>query len=192
LRSTGRIGETPRDGWREILHNFELPDGVQAVRLVVAGPSRRLEAWRIDLDRREVRRAGYALAEHIEAPLPRLEVPVQTGCSGLEGGALESLWVDEDPTGHRRLEIRVTFSGRKDAGVRCRQESQIAVLDARPDLPYAVRLDSDRAATLVLELPEGRRRFRVGLGKPSSRAVTLRIDLHAATAEQEAIAALSP
>ncbi len=183
LRSTGRLGETPRDGWRDVLHNFELPDEVHSVRLDLAGPTRPLEAWRIDLDRRQGR---------IEAPLPRIEIPTRTGCSSLEGGALERFWVEEDPAGRKRLEIRVSFASRKDAADRCRQESQIAVLDARPKLPFAVRLDSDRVATFVLALPEGRDRLRVALGKPSSRAVTLRIDLQVATAEQEAIAALTP
>src|SRR5438128_411185 len=35
LHSPGAMGETPRDGWREILYNFDLPDGVRAVRLDV-------------------------------------------------------------------------------------------------------------------------------------------------------------
>src|SRR5882762_4100903 len=32
LHSSGRMGETPRDGWRDVLYNFDLPDGVNAVR----------------------------------------------------------------------------------------------------------------------------------------------------------------
>src|SRR5438067_8424340 len=44
LHSSGTMGETPRDGWRDVLYNFDLPAGVDVVRLDVASPTRSLES----------------------------------------------------------------------------------------------------------------------------------------------------
>ena len=46
--------------------------------------------------------------------------------------------------------------------------------------------------TFTLPLPEGRDRLRVALGGSSRPAAILRIDLQGATAEREALAAVTP
>ena len=190
LHSSGRMGETPRDGWRDVLYNFDLPDGVNAVRLELASPTRALESWRIDLDRREVRRVGYALAGRIDAPFAR--VPTPAGCARLERGTFEKLWIEQG-LGQRKLQAQAAFATRKDTKERCPQESRLVLLESRPRLTSTARLDSDRSVTFTLPLPDGRDRLRVSMGKPSSRAATtLRIDLQGATAEQEALAVVTP
>src|SRR5216683_2713784 len=178
LHSPGAQGDAAREGWRDILYNFELPDGVTAVRLDVKGPTRPLEAWRIDLERPEVRRVGYALAARMEAPLARVQLPTPTGCARLERGTFERLWIEQDPAGRRRLEMRAAFSTRKDMKEPCRQASRLVLLDSRPRFASTARLDSERTVTFTLPLPEGRDRLRVALGESSSRAAAiLRIDL---------------
>ncbi len=190
LHSSGRMGETPRDGWRDVLYNFDLPDGVNAVRLDLASPTRALESWRIDLDRREVRRVGYALAGRIDAPFAR--VPTPAGCARLERGTFEKLWIEQG-LGQRKLQAQAAFATRKDTKERCPQESRLVLLESRPRLTSTARLDSDRSVTFTLPLPDGRDRLRVSMGGPSSRAAsTLRIDLRSATAEQEALAVVTP
>ena len=190
LRSSGRLGETPRDGWRDVLYNFDLPDGVHVVRLDLASTTRSLESWRIDLDRREVHRVGYAIAGRIDAPFAR--IPTATGCATLERGAFEKLWIEQG-LGQRKLQAQAAFAARRDTKERCPQESRLVLLDSRPRLASTVRFDSDRAVTFTLQLPDGRDRLRVSLGEPSSRAATtLRIDLQGATAEREAVAVVTP
>ncbi len=195
--STGRLllprgahGDAPRDGWREVFYDFELPAGVASVTLQVGGPTRPLEAWRLDLDRPEVRRVGYALAGRVEAPKARVDVPTKTGCARLEHGTLERLWLEQLGVGRRQLELRATFSTRKDTTEPCRQASRLVLLDSRSEVPSAIQLDSERTVKLTLALPESRDRIRVALGEPSRGAV-LRIDLQGATAEQEALAAVA-
>src|SRR5712691_1183596 len=194
LHSRGAHGDAPREGWRDLLYDFELPDGVTAVRLDVKGPTRPLEAWHIDPDRAEARRVGYALAGHIEAPLARVQLPTLTGCARFERGTFERLWIEQDPAGGRRLQVTTAFSMRKDTKGPCRQESRLVLLDSRPRVASTTaRLDSDRTLTFTLPLPEGRDRLRVALGEPSSRvAAILRIDLQGATAEPEALAVVTP
>jgi hypothetical protein len=194
LRSTGTHGDAPREGWRDVFYDFDLPGGVHSVRLEVSGPTRPLEAWRIDLDRPEVRRAGYALAGSIEVPLARVDLPTLTGCARFERGSFETIWIEQDPDGGKRLDARATFSTRKDSRKPCRQKTRLVLLDSRPRLVSTTpRLDSDRTLTFTLPLPEGRGRLRVALGEPLSRAAAiLRIDLQDATAEPDAIAAVTP
>ena len=189
LLPRGARGDTPRDGWREIFYDFELPAGTPPVTLQVGGPSRPLEAWRLDLDRSEVRRVGYALAGRIEAPKAKVDVPTKTGCARLEHGRLEKLWIEQTGVGRKQLELRATFSTRKDTTEPCRQVSRLVLLDSRSEIPSAIQLDSERTVKLTLSLPDGRDRIRVALGEPS-RAAVLRIDLQSATAEQEAFAAV--
>jgi len=190
LHSSGRMGETPRDGWRDVLYNFDLPDGVNAVRLDLASPTRALESWRIDLDRREVRRVGYALAGRIDAPFAR--VPTPAGCARLERGAFETLWIEQG-LGQRKLQAQAAFATRKDTKEPCRQESRLVLVNSRPASSSTARLDSDRTVTFTLPLPEGRERLRVALGGSSSQpAAILRIDLQGATAEREALAVVTP
>src|SRR5438105_1131353 len=187
LHSSGTMGETPRDGWRDVLYNFDLPDGVDAVRLDVASPRRPLESWRIDLERREVHRAGYAIAGRVDAPFAR--VPTPTGCARLERGAFEKLWIEQAP--RKQLLAQAAFATRKDTKEPCPQESRLLLLNSRPSGSTA-RLDG-RTVTFTLPLPEGRDRLRVALGGSSSRpAAILRIDLQGATAEREALAAVTP
>jgi len=156
----------------------------------LASPTRALESWRIDLDRREVRRVGYALAGRIDAPFAR--VPTPAGCARLERGTFEKLWIEQG-LGQRKLQAQAAFATRKDTKERCPQESRLVLLESRPRLTSTARLDSDRSVTFTLPLPDGRDRLRVSMGGPSSRAAsTLRIDLRSATAEQEALAVVTP
>ena len=194
LRSTGTHGDAPRDGWRDVFYDFELPSGVHSIRLDVSGPTRPLEAWRIDLDRPEVRRAGYALAGGIEVPLARVELPTLRGCARFERGTFETIWIEQDPDGGTRLDARATFAARKDSKKPCRHKTRLVLLDSRPRVVSTTpRLDSDRTMTFSLPLPEGRGRLRVALGEPSFRAAaTLRIDLQDATAQPDAFAAVTP
>ncbi|HYY51551.1 MAG TPA: serine/threonine-protein kinase [Myxococcales bacterium] len=187
LRSSGTMGETPRDGWREVLYNFELPEGVGAIRLNLASATRPLESWRIDLDRREVRRVGYALAGRVEVPSAR--VPTSTGCASLERGAIETLWVEQGSG--KQLQARAGFATRRDTKERCPQESRLVLLDSRHTSGSSARLESDRTVTFTLLLPDGRDRLRVAYGAPRAAAV-LRLDLRGATAEREALAVAAP
>jgi Protein kinase domain len=189
LRLLGARGDTPRDGWREVFYDFELPPGIASVTLQVGGPTRPLEAWRLDLDQPEVHRVGYALAGRIEAPKARADVPTGTGCARLEHGTLENLWIEQTGVGRKQLELRATFSTRKDTTEPCRQASRLVLLDSRSEVPSAFQLDSERTVKFTLALPDGRNRIRVALGEPSRSAV-LRIDLQGATAEQEAFASV--
>src|SRR2546428_5159815 len=185
LRSSGTMGETPRDGWRAVLYNFELPLGVDVVRLDLASRTRPLESWRIDLERREVHRVGYAIAGRVDAPFAR--VPTPTGCATLERGAFEKLWIEQAP--RRQLVAQAAFAARKDTKESCPQESRLVLLNLRPASGSTASLD-DRTVTFTLPLPDGRDRLRVALGGSSSRPTAiLRIDLQGATAEREALAA---
>src|SRR5438132_140124 len=187
LHSSGLCGETPRDGWRDVLYNFELPPGVDVVRLDLASPTRPLESWRIDLERREVHRVGYAIAGRVDAPFAR--VPTSTGCARLERGAFEKLWIEQAP--RKQLLAPAAFATLKDTKEPCPQESRLLLLNSRSSGTTA-RLD-DRTVTFTLPLPEGRDRLRVALGGSSSRpAAILRIDLQGATAEHEALAVVTP
>src|SRR2546426_1165815 len=186
LRSSGTMGETPRDGWRDVLYNFELPLGVDVVRLDLASRTRPLESWRIDLERREVHRVGYAIAGRVDAPFAR--VPTPTGCARLERGAFEKLWIEQAP--RKQLLAQAAFATRKDTKEPCPQESRLLLLNSRSSGSTA-RLD-DRTVTFTLPLPEGRDRLRVALGGSSRPAAILRIDLQGATAEREALAAVTP
>ncbi|HYS07384.1 MAG TPA: serine/threonine-protein kinase [Myxococcales bacterium] len=191
LRRTGAHGDTPRDGWRELFYDFELPEGVRTVRLDLRGPTRALESWRIDLDGSGVKRAGYALAGRIGARLARIEVARPEGCSRLEGGTPESFWIEQDRDGGRRLQITVAFAARGDLRERCGQPARLVVLGARPGPDSTARLDSGRGVTFSVPVPQGRDRIRVALGGPSSRsALNFRIDLRSATVEPEALAAV--
>jgi serine/threonine protein kinase len=184
LQSSGTIGETARDGWRDVLYNFQLPDGVDAIRLDLAGPTRPLESWRIGLDRREVRRVGYALAGGIDVPSASLAIP--TGCARLERGALEKLWIEQRP--RKQLRTEATFAARKDTKEPCRRASHLVLLNSGRADGSTARLDSDRTVTFTLLLPDGHDRLRVALGANS----VLRLDLQAATAEREALASVAP
>ena len=186
LHSSGTMGETPRDGWRDVLYNFELPLGVDVVRLDLASRTRPLESWRIDLERREVHRVGYAIAGRVDAPFAR--VPTPTGCARLERGAFEKLWIEQAP--RKQLLAQAAFATRKDTKEPCPQESRLLLLNSRSSGSTA-RLD-DRTVTFTLPLPEGRDRLRVALGGSSRPAAILRIDLQGATAEREALAAVTP
>ena len=187
LHSSGTMGETPRDGWRDVLYNFDLPGGVDAVRLDVASPRRPLESWRIDLERREVHRVGYAIAGRVDAPFAR--VPTPTGCARLERGAFEQLWIEQVP--RRELQAKAVFATRKDTKEPCPQESRLVLLSSRPASGSTASLDN-RTVTFSLPLPEGRDRLRVALGGSSRPVAILRIDLQGATAEREALAAVNP
>ena len=193
LRSSGTHGDAPRQGWRDVFYDFELPAGVTSLRLDLAGPSRPLEAWRLDLDRREVRRVGYALAGRVETARTKVRVPIPSGCATLERGTFEKLWIEEGAVGRRQLRMRAVFSTRKDTTETCRQEPHLVLLDSRSRSASTAQLDSERAVKFVLPLPDGRDRIRVAVGEPFSRtAAILRIDLHGATAEQEAVAVATP
>jgi hypothetical protein len=181
------MGETPRDGWRDVLYNFEAPDGVDAVRLLLASPNRPLESWRIDLDHREVRRVGYALAGRVEVPSAR--IATSTGCARLERGAIETLWIEQE--GRKQLHARAAFATRKDGKEPCGHQSQLLLLNSRATSGSTARLDSDRTVTFTLPLPDARDRLRIALGEPRAIAI-LRVDLQAATAEREALAAVAP
>src|SRR5438552_447311 len=187
LHSSGTMGETPRDGWRDVLYNFDLPDGVDAVRLDVASARRPLESWRIELERREVHRVGYAIAGRVDAPFAR--VPTPTGCARLERGAFEQLWIEQVP--RRELQAKAVFATRKDTKEPCPQESRLALLSSRPASGSNAGLE-DRTVTFTLPLPDGRDRLRVALGGSPRPIAVLRIDLQAATAEREALAAVNP
>src|SRR5438132_1289457 len=187
FHSSGTMGETPRDGWRDVLYNFDLPGGVDARRLDVASPRRPLESWRFDLERREVHRVGYAVAGRVDAPFAR--VPTPTGCARLERGAFEQLWIEQVP--RRELQAKAVFATRKDTKEPCPQESRLVLLSSRPASGSTASLD-DRTVTFSLPLPEGRDRLRVALGGSSRPVAILRIDLQAATAEREALAAGNP
>ena len=181
------MGETPREGWRDILYNFELPEGVDVVRLDLGSPTGPLESWRIDLERREVRRVGYALAGRVEVASARISTA--SGCARLERGAVERLWIEQEP--RKRLHARAAFATRKDTKEPCAHQSHFALLDSRDTSSSTARLDSDRTVTFTLPLPDGRNRLRVGLGETRATAI-LRVDLQAATAEREALAAVTP
>ena len=187
LHSSGTMGETPREGWRDILYNFELPEGVDVVRLDLASPTRPLQSWRIDLGRREVRRVGYALAGRVEVASARISTA--SGCARLERGAVERLWIEQEP--RKRLHARAAFATRKDTKEPCAHQSHFALLDSRDTSSSTARLDSDRTVTFTLPLPDGRNRLRVGLGETRATAI-LRVDLQAATAEREALAVVTP
>src|SRR5438067_2456665 len=148
LHSSGTMGETPRDGWRDVLYNFGLPGGVDAVRLDVASPRRPLESWRIELERREVHRVGYAIAGRVDAPFAK--VPTPTGCARLERGAFEQLWIEQVP--RRELQAKAVFATRKDTKEPCPQESRLALLNARPASGSTAGLE-DRTVTFTLPLP---------------------------------------
>jgi serine/threonine protein kinase len=186
LRSPGRMGETPRDGWRQVLYNFDLPDGVPAVRFDVKGPTRKLESWRINLEPREVRRVGYALSGRVDAPLPALHVSTPDGCARLEGGKVGEAWIELLAAGRRRLEIKAAFSRRKAIDGHCPETLRLALLNSGDRLASAVRLE-DRTATFTLSLLHGGDRLRVALA-----GAIFRIDLQSATIEQEAFAAVTP
>ncbi|HYV65679.1 MAG TPA: serine/threonine-protein kinase [Myxococcales bacterium] len=186
LRLLGAHGDAPRDGWREAFYDFELPQGVGPVTLQVGGPTRPLEAWRLDLDRPEVRRVGYALAGRIEAPQARVDVPTGSGCARLEHGSLENLWIEQAGPGRKQLELHATFSTRKETKEPCAPGSRLVLLEPRSEVPSAFQLESERTVKFTLALPDGRNRIRVALG----RSAALRIDLQSATAEQEAHAAV--
>src|SRR5262249_8953656 len=245
LRRLGSLGDMPRDGWREILHNFALPSpahhegtatsdrpeqvagtsragqksstsepaeldhpkrnastslpelegqalGIAAVRVELAGPTRPLEAWRVDLDRREVRRVGYALAGRIDAPQARIQVPLPTGCAHLERGALDRLWIEQASVGRKQLVLRGHFSKRKDSTERCRSGAELALLEPGSKAGAGARLEADGQVSFTLPLPEGRDRLRVSLRAPTGTAAVLRLDLLRATAEPEAFAAVVP
>src|SRR5262249_6570932 len=131
LRAKGRHGDAPREGWREVAYNFAFPSGATSVRLELAGPTRPLEAWRVDLDRREVHRVGHALAGRIDAPGKRVQLPTATGCAHLEGVTLDRLWVEQADGGRRQLQVRAAFATRKDGTAPCRQQAQLVLLDSR-------------------------------------------------------------
>ena len=80
---------------------------------------------------------------------------------------------------------------RKDTKEPCAHESHFALLDSRDTSSSTARLDADRTVTFTLPLPDGRDRLRVGLGEARATAI-LRVDLQAATAEREALAAVTP
>jgi len=191
LRSSGTMGEAPRDGWRDVLYNFDLPEGVTAVRLDVRTATHPLESWRIDLERRQVRRVGYALAAHVEAPPASFRLTTPAGCARLDGGALQTVWIEHPIMGPKVLQITTAFAKRTDSSESCRQSaSQLVLLDSRPIRTSTARLDG-RSVTFTLPLPDGRDRLRVALGEPRTRT-TLRLNLQAATAEHEAVATVSP
>lgn len=192
LRALSRQGDVPREGWRELLYGFALPAGVASVRLELAGPTRPLEAWRLDLDRSEVRRVGYALAGRIEAPGAKVQLPTPTGCAHLERGTLDRLWIEQGSVGRRQLELRAVFSTRKDSTERCRPGAPMALLESSSRATATAQLESEGRVSFTLPLPEGRDRLRVALGAPSREAAILRLDLQRATAEQEAFAAVAP
>ena len=187
LRASGTMGETPREGWREVLYNFELPEGVGAVRLDVMSPTRQLESWRIDLDRREARRAGYAIAGSID--VPSATIATSTGCARLEHGTIQRLWIEQ--AARKQLHAQAAFATRNDTNRPCSQESRLVLLDSRATPAGKARLDSDRAVTFTLPLLDGRDRLRIALGEPRAVAI-LRIDLQGATAEREALAVVAP
>ena len=191
LRSSGTMGEAPRDGWRDVLYNFDLPEGVNAVRLDLKTATHALESWRIGLEHREVRRVGYALAAHVESRPASLRLPAPTGCARLDGGALQTIWIEHPAAGRKVLEISTIFARRKDTDEPCREGSaHLVVLGLRAPGASTARLDG-RTATFTLPLPDGRDRLRVALGKPPSRTI-LRLDLQSATAEHEALATVTP
>jgi hypothetical protein len=143
-----------------------------------------LESWRIGLERREVRRVGFALAAHVEAPSASLSVSTPTGCVKLEGIAVQSIWIEQPAAGRKRLELTTAFARRKEP---CRQAlSRLMLLDARSQSSTA-RVEG-QTATFTLALPDRGDRLRVALG---SRTI-LRLDLQGATAEREALATVSP
>jgi len=217
LRRLSSQGDTPRDGWREILYNFALPArepaaldqaernastsqpeterkalAIAAVRLELAGPSRPLEAWRLDLDRGEVRRVGYALAGRIEAPEARIQIPLPTGCAHLERGALDKLWIEQPAAGQKQLVLHGLYSKRKDSTEHCRPGAQLALLEPTSKEVARARLEPDGQVSFTLPLPESRDRLRVALRAPTGVAAVLRLDLLRATAEAEAFAAVAP
>jgi serine/threonine protein kinase len=183
LHSRGAMGETPRDGWREVLYNFDLPEGTPAVRFDVRGPTRALESWRIEFEPRKVRRVGYAVTAS-ELPAA-LSVSTPTGCVRLEGVQLPSIWIEHPAAGEKRLQLTAAFR-RRDRSCPGGEGSRLVLLDSRSDAS-TTRLD-DGKVTFTLALPEGRDRLRIALG---SRAI-LRLDLQNATAEREALATVTP
>jgi len=126
------------------------------------------------------------LRVQVDGALPALSVATANGCDRLEGGKIQTLWIEQDGD-RKRLQLTAVFSRRTDRRERCSPSSRLALLDAGERMASTVRLD-ERTAIFTLALPAGRERIRVALGAD----VHLRLDLREATAEQEAFAAASP
>src|SRR5438045_1669610 len=156
LHSSGTMGDVPRDGWRDLLYNFDVPESTDVVRLDLATQTRALESWRIDLDGREVRRVGYAIAGAAEVAFANLSTP--TGCARLLRGRLENLWIEQRP--RKQLQARAIFTARKDTEEPCAAESRLMLLNSRARASSNARLDSARSVTFTLTLPDGRDRLR--------------------------------
>lgn len=175
LRQSGRQGEVPRDGWQELLYDFELPPELDAVRLELSVGGRVVQAWRMRLDGQQTRRAGFALVGTVPAPKLSAALGVTSGCAVFEDAALERLWVELPESGGRRLEGRLRFAHRKLLDAPCAGASREWVVRAEEG--------EDQRVAFQRALPEDGHRVRLPLGP---RAGSLRLDLIRGFAEREA------